>query len=365
MANKLKINEQQLSVIVEYIKTGKVKPNLNESELLEEGVKGWVMTGLIALASMTGQGQNKVNAEDEQDIQHYIDAAQKVQQEIEKDPEKAILFKDAAKQMNINNLNALLQVDPKDEVVIKNFTTNNLKTVDTRVKHGEVITDIQIKTDTVWSDLPESLELLSDIESNIDGNLFISGTFDLNPDIAEELSFQFQRINDDNSTLKNVTIHSSTDKEPLKQSTINRLVNSGYSGDNEGLSKARKNTIYNYLVKTLKINENLITLDVVWEKGPDVYSSDMSDAERQAAKDLPGTTKARNVSVDWSVTKELQGESNEPIYKLVHKYQVQLTGIKTPIKGGKIPNKGHGRKTIKLKPPKCKLKGGMIPCSFN
>ena len=138
MANKLKINEQQLSVIVEYIKTGKVKPNLNESELLEEGVKGWVMTGLIALASMTGQGQNKVNAEDEQDIQHYIDAAQKVQQEIEKDPEKAILFKDAAKQMNINNLNALLQVAPNDEVVIKNFTTNNLKTV-AQLSHSQRI----------------------------------------------------------------------------------------------------------------------------------------------------------------------------------------------------------------------------------
>lgn len=365
MSKRIYINEQQLSLIVNYIKEGDVKPNLNESELLEEGLKGWAMAGLMALASMTGQAQGKVHAENEQDIQHYIEAAQEVQQEIKSDPAKARLFRDAAKENNIENLNALLQIDPKDKVVITNFTTNNLKTADTGIKGGGVVTNIEITTDTVWSDLPAPLELDSTIETQLEGNLFISGGFDLNPDIAEELAFQFQRISKSNSTLKGVTIHSSTDKEPLKQSTEQRLIDAGYSGDNEGLANARKDGIYNYLANTLNIDKNLIKSNVNWNQGPDAYSPDMSDEERVSAKNSPETSSARNVGVTWDVVKELQGESTEPIYKLVHRYNIEIANIEKPLKPTKIPKGGGGRVTIKLKPPKCKLKGGMIPCSFD
>jgi hypothetical protein len=75
MGNKLKINEQQLAVLVNYIKEGKInsKKQVNETELLEEGWKENLSTvALSALLILGGMGKADAQSQTKADnlIQH-------------------------------------------------------------------------------------------------------------------------------------------------------------------------------------------------------------------------------------------------------------------------------------------------------
>jgi len=365
MAKKVKINKKQLSILVEYIKYGKVKPQLNESELLEEGAKEWAMAGLMALASMAGMAQDKLKGSDEGDLNHYIEAADEFKSKLaDESSAEYNLFTQATKDMNAQNIEAIKNVDPKDEMVIKTFKTKNLGTATSKVNNdGGIITDIVITSDTVWNDIPDPLEIDSIIETNIEGNLFVSGGFDLNEDVANELSFQFKAITTSNSELVKVTINSSTDKEPVTKELAQLLISKKYSGDNEGLAKARKDGIYNHL-KKMGVDTSLIDLNIEWEQGPDVYSPDMGDDARTSARELPGTSSARNVGVTWNVKKMLQGEATASVKKVIEEYLIEVTTLKEPLKGGKVTTTTGGQKTKKLKTPKVKLKGKTIKCEL-
>jgi len=368
MAKKLKINEQQLSVIVEYIKTGDVKPIIKE-ELLEEGkLANWMMAGLATLASMGGsvQAQSEIDNSGINNVEALISQAQKVSNELKSDGDKAKLFRDAAKELNIQNIEDLKQINPKDDKIIKLFKTKNLKTADSKVKRGGVVTSIEITRDTTFRELPAPLIVDSTMETNLTGNLFVTGAFDLNEDVAEELATSLEAIKMQNGTLKNVKIHSSTDKEPISDELSIRLVSGGYTGDNEGLSKARKDGIYNYLVKKLGIDSSLIKLDIQWEQGPDVYSSSMSSADRASARDLEGTSEAREVGVTWGATFIVQGDDNDKVYDVTVSVLIGISSVETPLKGGYKPTKsGKGKMTImKIVPGMKKLKCDNKKCFF-
>jgi hypothetical protein len=365
MGKTIKINEQQLATLVNYIKENE-KPLVIKEEVLEEGkLANWLATGLLTLASMAGMSQEKLDINNQQELNNAIEAAEDFKEKLsDENSDEYKLFTQATKDMNAQNIEKIKNVDPKDGKVIKTFKTQYTGTAASKVKQGGMITDIVITTDTVWGDLPEPLQMDSTIETNLEGNLFKSGAFELNEDVAEELSTQFQLIKDSNSELTHLTIHASTDKEPLTDDLEQILIDGGYSGDNEGLAHARKDGVYNYLTKVLKIDSSLIKLDIKWEQGPDVYSPDMSDVERQAAKDLPGTTAARNVGVSWGTTTTMQGDDTEPTYKLIKKKMIEVTSLENPLKGGKISTRTGGEKTKKMEIPKFKMDGKELKCEL-
>ena len=73
MAKRIKITEQQLGLIVNYINENK------EQEIIEEGVKDWVLIGLLTLAGAAG-----VKAQDNTEIKSdHVKAAKIVQDKLE------------------------------------------------------------------------------------------------------------------------------------------------------------------------------------------------------------------------------------------------------------------------------------------
>lgn len=86
---------------------------------------------------------------------------------------------------------------------------------------------------------------------------FPSGEYDVNDDIISGLDSTINDLNSKGYILMDVILESSTDKQQLSSRLKKRLEESGYSGDNSGLARARSESIGNYLV-SIGIDSSII-----------------------------------------------------------------------------------------------------------
>lgn len=96
--------------------------------------------------------------------------------------------------------------------------------------------------------------------------LFDSGKFKINETATDTINNALDQIVEQNGILSNIEIVSSTDKMPISDRLQKVLIDMGLTPDNEGLSKARSNSILIYL-KILNINEDLINVTNLFEQG--------------------------------------------------------------------------------------------------
>jgi outer membrane protein OmpA-like peptidoglycan-associated protein len=210
----------------------------NNDEKVDEGAKDWLLGSLMLLGSVAGYGQNlpKVGHKDV-DKKHYI----------------STIKKDYAE---------------KDSVMMASDERRLLKQGWTKLA-----TDI----DTLWNEtivkVPDTI--VSTLSLKFDNQvLFGSGRFDLTPEVKSELDSAFQQLLDQSGILTGVKVVSSTDKTPIGQRLQSTLKSMNLSPDNDGLSKARSNSIKSYLVSgvnvdgdSLPINDTLITENNLSEQG--------------------------------------------------------------------------------------------------
>lgn len=254
MAKKIKITENQLKVIVNHIREN------TEPELIEEGVKEWVLVGLMTLAGAAG-----VKAQDTTDIKSdYVKAAKMVQDMLEAGDSTIVpYFNKADIELNKQNLQKLLKVS--DDRIDK-MTSPNIKTVRHKMKKGWVVSDIKIERDTLIKELPPKTTLDTTITVDLTGNLFDVGKFELSSETAGDLNDIIETIKMNNGKINSITIKSSTDKQRISPQLEPKLVKAFGKGGNEGLSNLRNNKVKEYLT-SIGVDSSLIKQDVKWEQG--------------------------------------------------------------------------------------------------
>lgn len=98
--------------------------------------------------------------------------------------------------------------------------------------------------------------LVSELNFN-ERQYFPSGEYAINDDIISGLDSTINDLNSRGYVLMDVILESSTDKQQLSNRLKKRLEDSGYSGDNSGLARARSESIGNYLV-SIGIDSSII-----------------------------------------------------------------------------------------------------------
>jgi len=132
-----------------------------------------------------------------------------------------------------------------------------------------------VKSDTLHKIIqvqkPDTLVHVTDLSFDIDGDQFLTGKFELSPDVKAEILAEIDSISEKGGTITNYAIESSTDKEPIKMG-------------NDVLAQKRAEAVSDELVK-LGISDSIITVKTLPEQGPDLYSKDMTAKERMDARD--------------------------------------------------------------------------------
>jgi len=212
--------------------------NYNNEEKVEEGFKEWLLGSLMLLGSAAGYSQTMPKT-GHQDIdrKHYM----------------STIKKDYTEQDS-------LKMSSDEKRLLKQGWTKLATDIDTLWNE----TIVKVPDTTVYT-----LSLKFDNQVS-----FGSGKFDLTPQLKSELDSAFQQLLDQSGILTNVEIVSSTDKTPIGPKLQATLKSMSLSPDNNGLSKARSNSIKDYLVSGVSvdgeespINDTLITEKNLSEQG--------------------------------------------------------------------------------------------------
>lgn len=362
MSKKIKINEQQLELIVNYIKENENPIVIKENELIEEGWKEIVLGAALLL------GANLTSAQTEKADQllQNADVLKQVETTLENDTEiekLANYFKmdksdlENYMQRNADKIEAEFdKYADKDNVGFKLDITDpqSARSAKSKIQTlGYAIKSIEITNDTI---LPEGAVVDTIVKDTVEfdysaENMFITASFDLKPEIKKELKETINQIIDGGGEIFGVEIESSTDTEPIEMG-------------NERLAQLRAESVESEL-RNMGISVD-IQKDIKPEQGPDVYSTDMSSAERDAARNE--TQEYRYVKVKFFVLITVQDSSdgeNPVLPQIKETIRVELAKASTWDKtGGGYTFTGKSSTTKKAKCLKVKYKGQKLKCSF-
>lgn len=342
MGKKVLINERQLALLVNHIKENEKPIVIKEEQIIEEGFKDWVISGLMVLASIGGiKAQDNINItpkhiEDAQEVQNKLNSG-----DLDGDGTKDLkqYFRQADIELNQANLSKLMKVDVKSE--LKSYKTKSLSSAKSKMKQGYTLSDIKITKDTVWSDIPQPAYIDTNIISKFNGNFFETGTFRLNEDVKNEIDFLISAIESMNGTIKSINIESSTDTEPIKMG-------------NEKLAKLRADGITKYL-NNMGIDTSLIKIVTKPEQGPDIFSKTMSNSERESARQQ--TEEFRYVTLEIEFEISPSADTEKTVSQVLNKIEFELIRVKPKYKTKKIRIK----RSTGLKKSKCKIKPSKGP----
>tara|TARA_Y100000592_G_scaffold73723_1_gene114844 strand:+ start:416 stop:1438 length:1023 start_codon:yes stop_codon:yes gene_type:complete len=340
MSKKIKITEEQLKLIVNHINENK------DSELLEEGIKEWMLVGLMTLGSIAGIKAQKSNVSSD-----HIKAAELVQDRLQSGDKELVKYFDKVDiDLNKANLQKLLNVN---DAKIDTFKTKYAKTAKQKIKQGYAIKTVKVSRDTLISELPTKTTLDTTLNVDLSGNLFDVGKFELNNETVSDLNDILKVIESNGGTINSIVIESSTDKQRISPKLEPKLVNAIGKGGNEGLSTLRNNKVKNYLIG-LGIDSSTIKQDIKWEQG-----------KGEDNAETPQDPSARYVRVVIDVSYDVAGlPSNSTAGKVAEDLYFVLIkkGENTGSKRSR-GSKGSSKKSS------CKfnfLKGEGVPCpGFN
>lgn len=155
----------------------------------------------------------------------------------------------------------------KGDVSKRTYHTQSEQVSKNMIKRGWSLDSTQI--DTLWKEVqtkkPDTLIMVSNLMLDKD-QLFASGKFDLSIEMKDAISESLNNILDTGGVITDVEIVSSTDKQGLSQNLQKLLKSLGYTPDNQGLSKARSNSVSDYL-QELGVNNTLIGINNKYEEG--------------------------------------------------------------------------------------------------
>ena len=340
MTKKIKITEYQLSLIVNHINENK------DSELLEEGVKEWMLVGLMTLGSISG-----IKAQTGEVSSDNIKAAELVQDRLQSGDKELVKYFDKADiDLNKTNLQKLLGVS---DAKIDTFRTKYVKTAKQKIGQGMALKTINISRDTLISELPAETTLDTTLNVDLSGNLFDEGKFELNSETVSDLNDILKVIELNGGTINSIVIESSTDKQRISPQLEPKLVDAIGKGGNEGLSTLRNGKVKDYII-SLGVDSSIVKQDIKWEQG-----------KGEDNAETPQDPSARYVRVIIDVSYDVAGlPSDAAVGKVTE--DVYFVLIKKGEKTGSKRSKGSkGKSNTSSRKNSCKfnfLKGKGIPC---
>lgn len=272
----MKITKEQLSgLIKEEFNRIQKRETLNEElrminlehDLLEEGLKDWLVGAVIVLASTLGKGQT---IEDKIKELPY-DASKKMEVSAAlRDP----AVKEILKKYDVLDNNVQKQLDRYQEKglgskdVVKFGTP--VKTSDEMMakyylETGWHLTAVEVKEkikESEKKDIP--LEVIVKSLNFKSDKLFGAGKFELSS--VPEVKKMLDSISDAEGVLTRIYIESSTDKQRVSEKLSDKLESLGYGRGNEGLSAARNDAMYDYLTG-LGVDGGLINQKIYHDQG--------------------------------------------------------------------------------------------------
>lgn len=155
--------------------------------------------------------------------------------------------------------------------------SKNLKTPEEYIKYlqeveGYKLTSVDTKTitDTLLIQKPDTITHVSNLAFGIDGDLFLTGKYELNPNVKSIILNKIDSLRLNGGIITNYVIESSTDKEPIKMG-------------NDVLAQKRADAVKEELV-SMGVDNSLIKTVAKPEQGPNVFFKDMTKAEKDSAR---------------------------------------------------------------------------------
>lgn len=308
--------------------------NLNINVNINEGVKDWLLSGLLTLTSMAGMTQMKQNL---QYNPQKVKAAKEIQNRLEKGDRQIInLFDEIDIDYNKENLNKLLKVDPK-KTKMNIFKTGNERILKRKLEQGWTLTDLGAERDTK---LPKGSKLYItdtitlDYESDA---LFKTAGYELTEEYIEDLKNVLNEIEKVNGEITNIRIESSTDTEPIRMS-------------NEKLAHLRAEMVKKALNNIGGIDS--ISINTKPNQGPDIYSKTMSPDERIEARDKTSEFRYVRLHIEYIKTETIETLDIPKEPKIIYKYE-----LVRPIEDKTIGTyKFKGKSAKRKKHPRCEIK---------
>jgi len=132
----------------------------------------------------------------------------------------------------------------------------------------------KVKSDTIHKTLliqkPDTMIQVIDLGFDIDGDQFLTGKFELNQYVKDNIESEIDLIMSKGGVITNYAIESSTDKEPIKMG-------------NDVLAQKRAEAIKKEL-SSIGVHDSLISIKTLPEQGPDIYTKTMTPKERSDAR---------------------------------------------------------------------------------
>lgn len=241
-----------------------LEPTKTKEEQINEGWLQNLAAAVSLLAATSGAAQTTRELPYNQDTKDKIEMALENPQVVEK-----------LKEMGVEDNNIQRALNR-----FKNHKTGTVKTREVStdaelakyLKMGYHLTSVE--TDTIIEMIPSIAPQLNVEETVLtfsDDAFFESGSFVIGNREIQEINQVLDSINDSGEVLLNVIVESSTDKQGLSKNLQKTLMSMGYSGDNNGLSQARNNSVMNVL-ETKGVDSSLISQQVLSEQGEGVIN---------------------------------------------------------------------------------------------
>ena len=152
------------------------------------------------------------------------------------------------------------------------------KQADLLVKQGWTLDSTTV--DTLWREIviqkPDTIVDSHRFKFDVEGDMFLTGKFTLNQNVVDGINDAVEQIQAEDGVVTDFQIESSTDKEPIN------MEYEGMTG-NEALAHRRADAVENELIR-IGVDDSIISIVTNFDQGPDVYTKNMSKADRDAAR---------------------------------------------------------------------------------
>ena len=130
--------------------------------------------------------------------------------------------------------------------------------------------------DTIKVKAPQTKVLADTLDFDVDGDLFLTGKFNLGPDVVDSILSAINDINDGGGIITDFQIESSTDTEPIE------MEYKGKTG-NDALAQRRADALKDRLVE-IGVDPSIISIETLPEQGPDLYKDKLTKEDRAKAR---------------------------------------------------------------------------------
>ena len=258
----------------------------------------------------------------------------------DKDP-RSLWDKISGKRVTKSHLNLTGKKFDSDAKKLKMDREEYLKHLDSK---GWKLTKFESDTihDTIYHQAADTLVHVDTLVFGIDSDLFLTGKFELNPNVRSAILNEITNITEKDGTITNYVVESSTDREPIRMT-------------NGVLAQKRADAVKDLLVE-IGVDNDLVDVKTKSDQGPDVYSKTMTEVERNNAR--LQTQEFRYVLVNimyYTEDVKIMPEIKEIVNKIKSSYSFEKETISSPPnlkdfpkakKTNTFKNTGNGRSNV-------------------